>query len=165
MSITVLSAGFVVIKGSNLMLYNNHMPLILLLSILGFLNAFYLYWQHKREVATGQKMFCLIGGDCGAVVGSKYGRTFGIKNELIGMTYYVLLSLYLILAFFMPDLFRNFIIFPKLATLIAALFPLYLLFVQAVILRMFCSWCLIAIAINILIFYFLTFSANSVVSF
>lgn len=141
------------------------MIILLSLSVLGFLNAFYLYWQHKREVATGQKMFCLIGGDCGAVVGSKYGRTFGVKNELIGMIYYVLLSFYLILAILTPDLFRNLIIIPKLATLIAALFSLYLLFVQAVILRMFCSWCLIAIAINLLIFYFLTFSVNSVVSF
>lgn len=139
--------------------------IILLLSILGFLNAFYLYYQYKQFIDTGRKMFCLIGGRCADVISSKYGTTFGIKNELIGMIYYVLLSLYLILAFFMPDLFRNFIIFPKLATLIAALFSLYLLFVQAVILRMFCSWCLIAIAINILIFYFLTLSVNSVISF
>ena len=105
-------------------------------------------------------MFCLIGGDCGAVIGSKYGRTFGIKNELIGMTYYLLLSLYLISAFYMPDIFKNLVIIPKLATLIAACFSLYLLFVQAILLKMFCSWCLIAIAINLLIFYFLTISPN-----
>ena len=124
------------------------MVIILLLSALGFLNAFYLYYQHKREVSSGQKMFCLIGGDCGAVVGSKYGRTFGIKNELIGMTYYFLLGFYLILT--------DSLILPKLATLNAAVFSVYLLFIQAVILKKFCSWCLIAIFINFLIFYFLT---------
>lgn len=139
--------------------------IILLLAVLGFLNAFYLHYQYKQYTNYGKQMFCLIGGKCADVISSKYGITLRIKNELIGMTYYVSLSLYLILAFFMPDLFRNFIIFPKLATLIAALFSLYLLFVQAVILRMFCSWCLIAIAINILIFYFLTLSVNFVISF
>jgi len=98
--------------------------IILILSTLGFLNAFYLYYQHQREVITGQKMFCLIGGDCGKVVGSKYGRTYGVKNELIGMTYYLLLGLYLILAFFIPDLLKNLIIIPKIVTLIAACFSL-----------------------------------------
>lgn len=130
------------------------MLLILLLFILGFLNAFYLHWQHKREMTTGQKMFCLIGGDCGAVVGSKYGRTFGIKNEKIGMAFYLLLGFYLLISLIIPQL-KDLIILPKLAVLIAAIFSLYLLFIQAVILKKFCSWCLIAILINLLIFYLL----------
>lgn len=128
---------------------------VMVLAILGFINAFYLYYQHRKEVATGQKMFCLIGGDCGAVVGSKYGRTLGIKNELIGMTYYLFLSSYLLLSLLIPDLLDSLVIIPKLVTFIAAVFSLYLLFVQAVVLRKFCSWCLIAISINLLIFYLL----------
>jgi len=128
--------------------------IILLLSISGFVNAFYLFWQHKREVNTGQKMFCLIGGDCAAVVGSKYGKTFGIKNELIGMTFYFLLSFYSLTSLLAPSL-RNFLIIPKLITLIAAVFSLYLLFIQTIVLKKLCSWCLIAILVNLLIFYLL----------
>lgn len=126
--------------------------IILLLAILGFLNAFYLYSQHKREVATGQKMFCLIGGDCGAVVGSKYGRTLGIKNEKIGMAYYILLGVYFFINIYIPNPIN--IIFMKIVTIIATIFSLYLLYVQTFLLKKFCSWCLIAIFINILIFYF-----------
>lgn len=129
--------------------------IILLLTVLGFLNAFYLYYQHQREVKTGQKMFCLIGGDCGAVVGSKYGKTFGIKNELIGTTYYFLLGIYLLLSILIPQFGISFQFLVKIATIIAAIFSLYLLFVQFVILRKFCSWCLIAISINLLILYLL----------
>lgn len=125
----------------------------LLLSILGFLNAFYLYWQHNREVATGQKMFCLIGGDCGKVVGSKFGRTFGIKNEIIGMTYYLLLAAYSLVSMVTPSLAEILIIWAKMVVILATVFSLYLLYVQAYVLRQFCSWCLIAISINILIFY------------
>lgn len=137
---------------------------ILLLSILGFLNAYYLYYQHKKEVSSGQKMFCLIGGDCGAVVGSKYGKTFGIKNEKIGMAYYILLAIYLLISLFNPHIGVNFRLLIKISAIIAATFSIYLLFVQAVILKKFCSWCLIAITINLLIFYFLTFSPNSLIN-
>lgn len=140
------------------------MIIVLLLSILGFLNAFYLYYQHKREMTSGKKMFCLIGGDCGAVVGSKYGKTFGVKNEKIGMAYYLLLGGYFLISIFAPDLINSSelgISVIKIITVIATLFSVYLLYVQTFILKTLCSWCLIAIAINILIFYFLTFSPNS----
>ncbi len=98
-------------------------------------------------------MFCLIGGDCGAVVGSKYGRTFGIKNEITGMVYYFLLAFYSVVATLIPDTLLNFNLFVKVAVLIALIFSFYLLFVQSVILRKFCSWCLIAIAVNTILFY------------
>lgn len=129
------------------------MLIIFILSILGFVNAAYLYFQHKREVETGQKMFCLIGGDCGAVVGSKYGKTLGIKNEKFGMAFYLLLAIYALLGIFLPQLTSSLEIVVKIVVIIAAIFSLYLLFIQAIILRQFCSWCLIAILINLLIFY------------
>ena len=126
---------------------------ILLLSILGFLNAFYLYYQHVREIKLGKKMFCLLGGDCGAVVGSKYGKTFGVKNEKLGMSYYLLLIIYILIIQFFPQIGGKFEMWVKLSMMIAAAFSLYLLFLQAVVLKKFCSWCLIAIFINLLIFY------------
>lgn len=141
------------------------MIIVLILSILGFANAAYLYFQHKREVETGQKMFCLIGGDCGAVVGSKYGKTFGVKNELTGMTYYALLAIYILISILFPGFEQDFSLFAKIATIIATIFSVYLLFVQTMVLKTLCSWCLIAIVINILIFYFLTFSPNSLTNF
>lgn len=139
--------------------------MILLLCILGFLNAFYLHYQYKQYISTGKKMFCLIGGRCADVISSKYGATLGIKNELIGMAYYVFLAVYLLFSMVIPEFGRNLMLLVKVVTIIATIFSLYLLFVQAVILRMFCSWCLIAIAINLLIFYFLTLSVNSLISF
>lgn len=130
--------------------------IVLLLCLLGFLNAAYLFYQHKREVKTGQKMFCLLGGDCFSVVASKYGKTLGVKNEITGMAYYFLLAVFLILNFFFPQVLTNYLILPKAASLIAAIFSVYLLIAQTAILRKLCSWCLIAIAINLLIFYLLS---------
>lgn len=134
------------------------MIIIFILTIVGFINAFYLYYQHRREVATGQKMFCLIGGDCGAVVGSGYGRTFGIKNELIGMFFYAAVATFSLTSIFLSNFGKDWLVVAKLITMVAVVFSLYLLYAQTIILRKFCSWCLVAIFINLLIFYFLWFS-------
>lgn len=139
--------------------YNNHMPLILLLSILGFLNAYYLHYQYKQYISSGKKMYCLIGGRCEEVVSSKYGTTLRVKNEIIGMAYYVLLAIDLSIKMLIPAFGNEIILVATIATILATIFSLYLLFVQTIILKTLCSWCLIAITINILIFYFLTFSS------
>jgi len=85
-------------------------------------------------------MYCLLGGDCQAVVESKYGQTFGVKNELWGMLFY--------LAVLFLTISGRTSYLPIIA-LAGAFFSLYLLFLQAIILKKYCSWCLIAILINI----------------
>lgn len=133
--------------------------IILLLAVLGFLNAFYLHYQYKQYIYSGKKMFCLIGGKCTEVISSKFGTTFGIKNELIGMVYYVLLAVDLLISMLIPTFRSELVLIAKVAAILATIFSLYLLFVQTIVLKILCSWCLIAIAINIMIFCFLTFSS------
>lgn len=124
---------------------------LLILSILGFVNAYFLHWQYKRYAATGQKMFCILGEDCTKVVGSDYGSHFGIKNELYGLAYYLGIALYSIAEYVykLPDYI---LYFPMIAGLFATLFSGYLFYLQAKVIKTYCSWCLIAITINILIF-------------
>jgi uncharacterized membrane protein len=127
--------------------------LILTLALLGFLNAFFLYYQHKREIATGQKMFCIIGGDCGAVVGSRFGKTLGVKNEKIGMTFYSFILVYALIALISPGTVNNLWAFSKTLAALGIIFSFYLLYIQTMVLKKICSWCLIAIAINFIIFF------------
>lgn len=143
------------------------MIIILTLAILGFINAYYLHYQYKQYKIYGKKMFCLIGGKCEDVVSSQYGTTLGIKNELIGMTYYGLLIIYSLVGILLPDLVNSFafgITIIKIITVIATIFSIYLLFAQTIVLKTLCSWCLIAIFINLLIFYLLTLSPNSLIN-
>ena len=130
----------------------NNSYLLMFLSILGFLNAYFLHWQYNRFLKTKKKMFCIIGEDCTKVVSSRYGTTLGIKNEVIGMSYYAALLFLTILSFTSPPLASliNTIIFS--ISSIAFIFSFYLLYVQTKILNTFCSWCLIAIGLNMLIF-------------
>ncbi len=116
--------------------------MVLVLATLGFVNAAYLYWQHT-QVARGRKMFCFLGGDCQAVVESRYGKSVGLKNELWGMGFYLLLIVLTV---------AEVQAITSALSLVAALFSLYLLYLQHVVLRKYCSWCLLAIGINLAIF-------------
>lgn len=125
---------------------------ILLLSVVGLINAYFLHWQYKRFLKTKQKMYCLIGEDCTKVVSSRYGTTLGIKNEVTGMLYYAFLSLSALVTIINPEMTSVLYMPMFLASLLAALFSFYLLYVQTKILKIFCSWCLIAIGLNTVIF-------------
>jgi len=126
------------------------LPFLFTLSILGILNAYFLNWQFNRYVKTGKKMYCLMGEDCSLVVGSKYGHHFGIKNELSGIAYYMAIITYSVVAYFIniPQLITNIAIG---LSILSVLFSFYLFFLQAFVLKKFCSWCLIAILINVII--------------
>lgn len=128
------------------------MVYLAILAVLGFINAYFLHWQYLRFKKTKKPMFCLIGEDCAGVIDSRFGTTAGVKNEIMGMIYYCLLLLVLLLSNYFATILFNFAIF--VATLVAALFSLYLLYVQAIVLKKLCSWCLIAIFLNTLIFVF-----------
>ncbi len=131
------------------------LPLILL-SLMGLLNTFYLHWQYMREKNLGKKMICLMGSDCFNVIDSKYGKTFGIKNEIYGFVFYSYLLIYSIFALIYPKI-EIFTPFVFVITLVGALFSIYLFIVQSLILKKYCSWCLIAILINIIIFGYMLF--------
>lgn len=125
--------------------------ILIILSIAGAINAYFLNWQYRRYMETGTKMFCFLGEDCSKVVGSKYGTHLGLKNEIFGIAYYVTVIIYSIATYY--------IVFPTylpvlvfIMGLAATVFSIYLLYLQAYVLKTFCSWCLIAIFINVLIF-------------
>ena len=130
------------------------MPYLLLLSIVGIINALFLNWQYNRYLKTGTKMYCFLGENCSKVVGSEYGTHFGLKNEIIGITYYILIAAYGVASQYLtiPILLTTIIL---IIGIIATAFSIYLLYLQAYVLKTFCSWCLIAISVNFLIFTYL----------
>lgn len=124
--------------------------LITILAILGFFLSLHIY----RKISRKEKIVCVIGKDCDKVLKSKFGKTFGIDNTLLGMAYYVVVF---ILAF-------GILIFPTIldinlfntAFLVlltgAAAFSLYLTIIQLFILKELCEYCLMSALNTILIF-------------
>lgn len=117
---------------------------VLIVIVIGIGNAGYLYWQYREHELRGRKMICLLGGKCEQVVISKYGKTFGIKNELIGLSYYFLILPLVLISFIYPAVSFLILGIAGLATLYSS----YLIITQTFLLRAYCSWCIFSALIN-----------------
>lgn len=121
---------------------------LIIVAFLGLLNALILYWQHLK--VKERPMVCLFGQDCSLVVESKWGSSLGVKNEVFGIGFYLLiiiLSLWHIGGSAFIKL--NELIF--FLSLIATLASTYLLIIQFTALRNYCSWCIFSAVFNYLI--------------
>lgn len=120
-----------------------------LLGIAGFLIAFYIF--HKKTHQT--LLVCPIGSDCNAVVHSEYSKLFGIPVERLGMVYYFLITTFYAAALFTPVLTHGLVHFVMLGiTLGAFLFSVYLVAIQAIVIRQWCAWCLGSATVSTLMF-------------
>ena len=92
--------------------------------------------------------------DCGKVINSKYGKVFGISPAVIGIFYFGFIFIVSLMYFFFPEFFiLNYIVFGKIiVTGSAALFSIYSIFLQLVILKELCEYCLSLSALGIAIF-------------
>ena len=118
---------------------------LIILAIIGIVNTAHLIFKRKKQ----KSVVCPIGGDCEKVLASKYSKTFFIKNDVIGLLYYIFI---LIFALSIPFLSDKLITYELIISGIALLFSAYLVFVQAVIIRMYCFYCLVSALINFFIF-------------
>lgn len=121
---------------------------LVVISFLGLFNALILYWQHIN--IQKRPMVCLFGQQCEIVVESRFGHALGIKNELIGIIFYIIiisLSLWHISGSDFTKI--NQLIF--FLTLVAGIASTYLLTIQFGLLKNYCSWCIFSALINYLI--------------
>ncbi|MDP1706248.1 MAG: vitamin K epoxide reductase family protein [bacterium] len=125
----------------------NQNLLILILALAGFAVSFNI----NRKKSNKEKLVCLIGEDCDRVVHSRYATTFGIDNQIFGMIFYsgvAIFSATLIGGLVWPAVI---ILLFKLAIIGAALFSIYLIGIQAFILKEWCEWCLVSALFSIFI--------------
>lgn len=119
---------------------------IVIAATFGFSVSAYI-WHKKNH---SEKLVCFLGEDCNKVVYSRYSTTFGISNEVIGMLYYggITVAYSLAITGLIPFFFGWLISI----TGIAALFSIYLISVQLVILKEWCEWCVASAITSIIIF-------------
>lgn len=111
---------------------------LVILALLGLAISLYLLLKKLKN----EKVVCFLGHDCDNVVKSKYGKTFGIFNEVPGLLFY--------LAVF-GGVLLNFISLLRIAAVLAVLASLYLVGIQAFSLKMWCEYCIASALINGLI--------------
>jgi uncharacterized membrane protein len=118
-------------------------------SIAGFFLARYLHQKKQSH----ESMVCPLNGKCENVIQSSYSRFLGMPVEILGLVYYVAIVLVYSVLLFIPDLGIPFVVFVVLTTTtVAVLFSAYLTFVQIVLLKELCTWCLTSAGLCVVIF-------------
>lgn len=126
--------------------------IIFSLSIFGLAIACFLRRQRNLQSQYGKMPYCVVGSDCFTVTSSKYGRTFGVKNEDLGIGYYLIVSGTLIFQLFVPTYQALTFLVTNSLSLGAAVFSIFLLATQIFILKKYCFMCLLSLGINLAIF-------------
>ena len=113
-----------------------------LLSLLGLADALYLTIEH----ITGQSVRCTIISGCSAVLSSPYAVVAGIPLAAIGAAaYFTVFSLAILAIFGYPKVSRLF----SVLVIIMFLVSLWLIYLQAFVIREFCQYCLLSAAITV----------------
>jgi uncharacterized membrane protein len=114
------------------------LPLVGLLALFGFADAFYLSLMHIQ----GGDIGCSVITGCDAVLTSEYAYLFGIPLAYLGVLYY--LSVLFGSALYYQTEKRLFL--KAIATVVGGgfLFTLWLIYLQAAVINAFCQFCLIS---------------------
>ena len=112
-----------------------------LLSLVGLADALYLTVEH----VTGESVRCTIISGCSEVLSSPYAIVAGVPLAAIGAAAYFTVFSLAILAAFGYHFAK-----PALALLVAAMFlvSLWLVYLQAFVIREFCQYCLLSATIT-----------------
>ena len=114
-----------------------------IVALFGMLNSLYIGYHRK----IGRRLYCPTGENCNEVINSKYSKIFKVKNDVIGLIFYVLvfaLGFYIYLEYIKISIL--------FLSLVALTFSSYLIYVQANKLKNYCSYCIFSAIVNLIIF-------------
>lgn len=113
--------------------------IIIIAGLIGLVISLYIHYKKSAH----KVLVCPIGSTCDTVVHSEYSRFFGIPLEYLGIAYYFLIVVGYATFLTFPELKISWMnVFTLTTSTAALLFSLYLTFIQAFILRQWCTWCL-----------------------
>jgi uncharacterized membrane protein len=122
--------------------------LTIFVSLAGLVLAGYIYNTKSKQ----ENLVCPLEGSCDAVVQSKYSRFVGLPVELLGVMYYGFTTILYALFFFdILPYTAGISLVSVLLGISGGLFSLYLIAVQAFILRQWCTWCVGSAFLSLLI--------------
>lgn len=121
----------------------------IVLSVLGIIDAGYLVLKHRERTP----LACPLNHDCSHVTESKWSKIFGVRNDILGLLFYVgMLSGAVALLLVPLPLAVTLAGFMLLATAGGLLFSLFLTVIQFAIIKDYCFYCLISAGLTLLLF-------------
>jgi len=117
---------------------------LIVLAFLGIADSAYLAWTHFRK----KPIVCLIGDKCEAVTESKWGTMFGVRNEILGIIYYIAILVGAFLIFYNYRI-ENYLL---IISGIGFAFSAFLTYIQSYVIKSYCFYCLVSAFLSLLIF-------------
>ena len=124
--------------------------LVLIFALAGLWVSLYINYKESKN----EQMICRFGEKCNDVLQSKYNRTFGIKNEKLGILYYLLIAVLATLVllgttslFSIPLTTALFIL-----AIPAFFFSAFLVIIQLFVLKAWCEYCMLSATASLGIF-------------
>lgn len=124
----------------------NLLSLFFTMAAIGIAETAYLI----RERYASRKPICPIGGGCSQVLESRYNKTLGIYNDLLGLAFYVAMSV--VAALLLLEVGASTLLNQAVAvsTGIALLMSARFFYLQWRVIHAWCFWCLLS-ALTILL--------------
>ena len=121
----------------------------IVLGLAGISIAGYIYYEKTKK----KPMVCPLNGKCDVVTGSKYSKFMGVPVEIGGMLYYAtIIGGYGIYFFLYGAAWDQLSLGLQIISGIGFIFSAYLTYVQGVILKDWCTWCIGSAIITTIIF-------------
>jgi len=118
----------------------NFVSLFFTMAAIGIAETAYLI----RERYASRKPICPIGGGCSQVLESRYNKTLGVYNDLLGLTFYVAMACIAALLLLEAGASMRLNQVVVLATGIALLMSARFFYLQWRVIHAWCFWCLLS---------------------
>lgn len=121
----------------------------ILASLAGLWASLRIFNEKKKK----KKLVCPLRANCDKVVHSTHSATFGIPNEMLGMLYYCLIGMAHAALLSLPHLVDGAPVryAMLLASLVGVVLSIYFLALQAIVIRAWCSLCLVSAAASVVL--------------
>ena len=120
----------------------------LALSAGGIINSGYLFYQHHKK----KSLICPLNHDCSVVTESKWNKTLFVRNEILGLLFFVFLFISMLYLILNQNLSSTLKIIILIATALGLFFSIFLVLLQKYFIKDYCFYCLISAIITLLIF-------------
>ncbi len=114
----------------------------------GIIDTSYLLYQHYKK----KPLVCPLDHDCSVVTESKWSKTFFVRNEILGLSFYIAILVSLILSIIFSNFSSRIYILLLLLSFVGIIFSAFLVYVQIYKIRDYCFYCLISAFLTLLIF-------------
>lgn len=121
----------------------------LALAVGGIITSGYLVWKHYRKQK--QPLVCPLNHDCSVVTESRWSHIFYVRNEVLGLLFYVGMIIAGLGVEFLTDYAGLLRLAIKISTALGGLFSLFLVFIQIKVIKDYCFYCLISAVITLLL--------------